>query len=120
MRSGESSPLEWFALRVKSNRENVTSLALVGKGYEVFLPHYRGDNGKGHPVQPPLFPGYLFCRFDVLHRLPILTIPGILHIVGIGNTPSAVDERELESLRTVVEAGLPLTYWRIQWVTRHG
>jgi transcription antitermination factor NusG len=105
-------PLEstaWFALRVKSNRERITALSLTGKGYEVFLPECRRTDGE--PVKKAdkvLFPGYLFCRFDVNNRLPILMLPGIVHIVGSGKMPTPVDERELESLRIVVQAGLPV------------
>jgi transcription termination/antitermination protein NusG len=90
---------------VKSNRERVTALALTGKGYEVFLPQYGGD---GTRSPRPLFPGYLFSRFDVQKRLPILMIPGIVHIVGLGNTPCPVDDEELESVRLLVQSALPL------------
>jgi transcriptional antiterminator NusG len=97
----------WFAIRVKSNRENVTSQALTGKGYEVMLPVYRRDPSVSRPPTP-LFPGYLFSRFDVYDRLPILTIPGVVHIVGFGKHPVPIDEDELESLRIVLETGLPV------------
>lgn len=99
--------MQWFAIRVKSNRENVTCQALTGKGYEVMLPVYRPDTtGQRSPV--PLFPGYLFSCFDVNNRLPVLTIPGVVHIVGIGKTPVPIDEEELHSLRIVLETGLPI------------
>lgn len=100
-----SPSIAWYALRVKSNRERVTSAALRGKGYEVFLPEFRRG---GSRTGTPLFPGYLFCRFDVHNRLPIVSLPGVVHIVGLGRTPVPVDEDELESLRIVVEAGLPV------------
>jgi transcription termination/antitermination protein NusG len=100
---------EWFAVRVKSNRERVTSLGLIGKGYEVFLPEYSkpGANGR-RSDHAPLFPGYLFCRFDATNRLPILTLPGVVHIVGLGKTPAPVDATELESLKVILKTGLPL------------
>jgi transcription antitermination factor NusG len=88
----------WFALRVKSNRERVTAASLAGRGYDVFLPEYRR----------PLFPGYLFCRFDINDRFPVVSVPGIVHIVGLGKQPVPVDEAELDSLRIVVQAGLPV------------
>jgi transcriptional antiterminator NusG len=106
---GSASP-QWFAVRVKSNREHVTALGLAGKGYDVFLPQYRrgpAGNGKSQ-AEVPLFPGYLFSRFDIQRRLPVLMLPGVVHIVGFGKTPVPVDEEELESLRVLVEAGLPL------------
>jgi len=103
-----SSPrLQWFALRVKSNREKITSQALTGKGYEVFLPTYRNGGGR-RCVPTPLFPGYLFSRFDINDRLPILILPGVVHVVGVGKSPAPIDEAEIESLRIVVEAGLPI------------
>ncbi len=104
----QSESIAWFALRVKSNRERVTALSLTGKGYEVFLPECRCADEPAKRPEKVLFPGYLFCRFDVNNRLPILMLPGIVHIVGSGKTPIPVDEAELESLKIVVEAGLPI------------
>lgn len=100
-----SPSIAWYALRVKSNRERVTRTALRGKGYEVFLPEFRRQ---GSRTETPLFPGYLFCLFDVHNRLPIVSLCGVVHIVGLGRTPVAVDEGELESLKIVVQAGLPV------------
>jgi transcriptional antiterminator NusG len=100
--------VNWFAVRVKSNRERVTSLGLSGKGYEVFLPEHVRDTPRANPYPAPLFPGYLFCRFDVNRRLPVLTVPGVVHIVGVGKTPLPVSEDEIGSLRVVVSASLPI------------
>jgi transcription antitermination factor NusG len=80
----------------------------MGKGYDVFLPEFRNLRQKPAQSDRPLFPGYLFCRFDINNRLPILSLPGIVHIVGFGKRPVPVDDDELESLRVVVNAGLPL------------
>ncbi len=77
----------WFALRVRSRHERIVASALCDKGNEVFLPLYRCErrwSDRIKELELPLFPGYLFCRFDILNRLPILVTPGILHIVGIG------------------------------------
>ncbi|HLK67802.1 MAG TPA: transcription termination/antitermination NusG family protein [Bryobacteraceae bacterium] len=100
--------MQWFAIRVKSNREYITSQALTGKGYEVMLPTFRRAGRGGSSGVVPLFPGYLFSRFDVTKRLPVLTTPGIVHIVGVGKTPVPIDEDELRSLRIVLDAGLPV------------
>jgi transcriptional antiterminator NusG len=100
--------LSWFAIRVKSNRERVTSLGLSGKGYEVFFPECACDNRSGSNKLNPLFPGYLFCKFDVNRRLPVLTLPGVVHIVGVGKTPLPVSEEEIGSLRVIMNAKLPV------------
>ena len=53
----------------------------------------------------PLFPGYVFSRFNPLNRLPILTIPGVSAIVGFGNNFISVDERDLNAIRAVLKSG---------------
>src|SRR5437867_11590187 len=110
------SPAErsWFALRVRSRHERIVASALCDKGNEVFLPLYRCErrwSDRIKELELPLFPGYLFCRFDILNRLPILVTPGILHIVGIGRVPYPVDEAELEALKTIVISRLAGERW---------
>jgi len=62
-------------------------------------------------IRLPLFPGYLFCRFDVNRRLPILVTEGIIRIVGIGRTPYPVDEHEIRALQAVVVSKLEAQPW---------
>lgn len=104
----------WFALQVRSRSEDVVATFLRGKGYEWFLPTYRcrrrwSDRIK--ELELPLFPGYLFCRFDPQHRLPILKTPGLISIVGIAKNPIPVDESEITALRSLVSSGLPRQPW---------
>lgn len=104
----------WLAIRVKANREEVVASALRNRGFEEFLPSYRcrrkwSDRIKD--VQLPLFPGYLFSRFDVNNRLGVLTIPGVVHIVGIQKVPLPVDDAEIQALQTVVASGVSVQPW---------
>jgi len=109
MLTGNFASAQWFALRIKSNRENVTSLGLTSRGYEVFLPRLRRSRvTRSEPEEVPLFPGYLFCRFDITNRLPILILPGVVHIVGMGKIPVPVEDREIESLRVLIKTGFPI------------
>jgi transcription antitermination factor NusG len=101
--------LAWYAIRVRLFREQVVQTFLRERGYEVLLPLQRcrrkwSDRVKH--VEVPLFPGYLFCRFDVRERLPILMIPSVAHIAGLGRTPVPVEEREIADIQTVVRSGL--------------
>ncbi len=98
--------LNWFAIRVKSNFEKPVSRALSGKGFEEYLPVYRKAAKPGHRtdgLELPLFPGYVFGRFALNRRLPILTIPGVYQIVGVGGVPIPVDPAELASVRALLE-----------------
>jgi transcription termination/antitermination protein NusG len=108
--------LPWYALQVRPRFEKAVASTLVNKGYEGFLPlcrHRSRWSDRMKEVHLPLFPGYLFCRFDVNRRLPILVTPGVLHVIGIGKTPHPVDEEEIAALQAIVISGLktePLSY----------
>ena len=104
----------WFALRIWSQKEKLVAAALESKGYEHFLPLYRSRRRWSDRVKEfelPLFPGYLFCRFDLNNRLPILVTPGVMLIVGIGKIPVPVDERELAAIQSIVGSGLKTEPW---------
>ena len=104
----------WFALNTKFRYEGFAANHLRGKGYEVFLPIYkcrRRWSDRVKQLDLPLFPGYLFCRFDVMDRLPILTTPGMIQIVGFGKTPVPVDEAEIAALQTAIGSGLEREPW---------
>lgn len=96
---------QWFAIRTRSNREWTTAGSLTGQGYETFLPLYQPPGVRGGKrLEKPLFPGYLFCRFDVKQRLPILQNSGVVHIVSIGNAPAPLQDEEVESLKIAAQA----------------
>jgi transcription antitermination factor NusG len=104
----------WYALRVKSRHENIVASHLQARGFESLLPLYkcrRRWSDRFKEIELPLFPGYVFCQFNPMNRLPILTVPGIVHIVGVGRTPLPVDEAEMAAILTAVESGLPSRPW---------
>lgn len=109
----------WFAIRTKPNQEWVAKQGLGGKGYETFLPTYHrrlGPTSRRKELESPLFPGYLFSRFDVVRRLPVLMTHGVLTILGIGRTPVAVPDSEVEALQRLLASGLgpmPLTHLQV-------
>jgi transcriptional antiterminator NusG len=109
---GETHP--WFALRVRSKHERVASLHLRKRGYEEFSPFYSAQSqwsDRKKTTDRFLFPGYVFCRFDPHDRLPILTAPGVVGLVGFGEGPTAIPDREIEQVRTMVQSGLLVTPW---------
>lgn len=104
----------WYGLRTKSRFEKVTAASLAYKGYEHYLPCYRRRrrwSDREKEVESPLFPGYVFCRFDLLHRLPILTTPGVVSVVGLGRALAAIPDEEIEAIETVLKSGLPSEPW---------
>jgi transcription antitermination factor NusG len=59
----------------------------------------------------PLFPGYIFCRFDPKNRLPVLMTHWVLQIVGSGKCPLPVDPEEVSAIQAVVHSELPARPW---------
>jgi len=62
-------------------------------------------------VQLPLFPGYVFCRFDARQRLPILQTPGVFRIVASAGILAPVEESEIEAVRQVADSELFAEPW---------
>ena len=104
----------WYALHIRSRWEGTTAGLLRGKGLETFLPTYtakRKWSDRFKVVEAPLFPGYVFCRFDVHNRLPVLITPGVISVVGRGKTPIAVDDAEILSIQAAIGSGIPMEPW---------
>ena len=107
----ETGVSQWFAIAVKPRFDKAVARTLESKGFETLLPLYKKHQryaGRSKESELPLFPGYVFCRFNVLTRLPILTTPGVTQIVGIGNRPIPLSETEIVSLKTAIETHLPI------------
>jgi transcriptional antiterminator NusG len=114
MQSIVENDVRWYALHVRSRFEKVVARNLEARGYEGFLPMYHRRHRWSDRIKEidlPLFPGYVFCKFDVNNRLPILTIPGVNSVVGIGKSPIPVDDCELGDIRTVLASGLSCEPW---------
>jgi transcription antitermination factor NusG len=106
--------LPWFALQVNSRKENWIFAHLVGQGYECFWPKFKSVrqwSDRRKEIESPLFPGYLFCRFNPLERLPILKTPGVMEIVGCNRKPIPIDEQEIQAIQRMMESSLVRQPW---------
>ena len=106
--------LAWFAVQVRSPLEQWLSVTLREKGYEAYLPTYRSRrtwSDRVKEIDQPLFPRYLFCRFDPMYRLPILKTPHVQGIVSIGRAPIAIPDHEIEAVRRMVSEGYTARPW---------
>jgi transcription antitermination factor NusG len=106
--------LPWFAVHVRTRHETAIASFLEAKGYEQFVPLYKFKkrwSDRVKVLEAPLFPGYLFCRFDPQFRLPILKTPGVIQIIGYNRIPTPIDETEISAIQTVIESGMPTQPW---------
>ncbi len=102
-------PLHWYAVRTRSNCERKVSLLLADKGIEYYLPTFRELHqwkDRKKLVEQPLFPGYLFARINDSResRLSVVCSDGVVNILGYGETIEVVPDREIESVRRLLES----------------
>ncbi len=110
----DNSNFPWFAVQTRLRYEQFAAEHLRSKGYDPFLPVYtcrRRWSDRIKKVDLPLFPGYLFCKFDLQNRLPILVTPGVIQVVGSGKCPVAVDDAEIAAIQGIIQSGLPREPW---------
>jgi transcription antitermination factor NusG len=114
MDTAPSAQASWYALKVKSQHEKVVASDLRDKALEEFLPLYRARRvwcDRVREVDTPLFSGYVFCRFPYENRVTVLRTSGVIRILGFGNKPSPVTDREIDSMRRMVSSGFRVTPW---------
>ncbi len=76
---------------------------------ESFLPLSRvgrrwKDGSKGI-VELPLFPGYTFVRIGCGGRIPVLSVPGVLSIVGGGRKSMSIPDSYIQFLQKGLKEG---------------
>lgn len=104
-----SESTKWFALHVRSRHEKSVHAQLEAKQQDTFLPLYvsqtRYDNRVRH-TSLPLFPGYVFCRFDANTRYTVLATSGVIDVVRMGTEPAAIETAEIEAVQQIVRSRL--------------
>jgi transcription antitermination factor NusG len=99
----------WYGVRVRSNFEQMVSAALRAKGYEEFLPLIkvrRRWSDRTRCMDQPLFPGYVFCRFDALRRVPVLEAPGVVGLIAFGKQLASIPEKEIAAVKAMLLSSL--------------
>jgi transcription antitermination factor NusG len=93
---------------VKTKYERSVSNALREKGYETYLPLRQIERKWADRVkigEVPLFPNYVFCRFELSSKLAVLATPEVRFVIGYGRQPTAIPEREITAVQQVVQHG---------------
>src|SRR5258707_15878791 len=72
---GLSTRMHWFALTTKPRHEMAVVKQLTAKSIEACVPVYRQRrrwSDRTKIIESPLFPRYVFCRFQFEDRLKVL------------------------------------------------
>jgi transcriptional antiterminator RfaH len=106
---------QWYVATTKVGREAATAAVLTQRDIEVYLPTAppprraarRPTSGEA------LFPGYLFARLDLESNawLRARSAPGIAYFLGSGDSPSALPDDLIHTIRQRAERGRS-TQWR--------
>src|SRR5580693_4079521 len=102
----------WYALAVKPQHEDRVFQGLEElDDIEGFLPTFKDKriwSDRVKVLDAPLFPGYVFARFEYPgRRVPVLRVAGVRSIIGSGPAPSPLAEEEICAIRTLVNSNFP-------------
>ena len=95
----------WFAIWTRSRHEQVVRQQLDEKAINAFLPtltKWSRWKDRRKQIVVPLFPGYVFARFEPAERLAVLKCAGVVSIVSFNGEPAPVPDHEIDGIRTLV------------------
>ena len=105
----------WYALQTKPKIEIKVERLLKLKRYECFAPTYRQKrkwSDRTVQVDLPLFPGYVFCRFNSSSPGKAISTQGVVRIVGFSGTPAEVAVEEIDALQLLTQSNLLREPWK--------
>jgi transcriptional antiterminator RfaH len=101
--------MHWYVIRTKPHQERRAECHLRQLSIETFLPllrHKKRIRRQEQTVIEPLFPRYLFGRFDINDRYRAVKFAsGVLNIVEFGLRPAEVSEGLIQAIKERLEDG---------------
>ena len=105
----------WYVIQTKPKEEEKATSYLSTKGVEMFHPlieTFASKNMRMTKELKPLFPGYIFGRFDLEKNYPLVRwARGVKCILGFGGYPTPISE---EVVRTIKERTDPQGILRLK------
>jgi len=100
----------WFVLQVMTKHEKRVAQHLTVRAVEHYLPLYSERSrwsDRTVRLEWPLFPGYIFVRNLNGSRIPVLSTPGVLRLLG-SNGCNTVNGSEIDRIRIALAQGYVL------------
>jgi transcription antitermination factor NusG len=97
----------WYALYTAPRHEKSVANQIQQQGVDCFLPLYRSVRrwkDRRKELALVLFPGYVFVRMTLQHRLRVLQLPGAVRLVTFNGRPASLPDAEIESLQNHLSA----------------
>ena len=94
--------MHWYAIHTKPRQESIAQASFEQEGIETFFPKLRRKRTIRRKYQwtvGPLFPNYLFARFDIVKSGRFAAYArGVHKIVGFGGKAVVVDDPIIETI----------------------
>jgi transcription antitermination factor NusG len=101
----------WYAVYLHPRREAMVAKHLAFRAVEYYLPTYQAvhtwKNRCTKHLELPLFPGYLFVRICNQQRVAVLSVPGVVQLVGQLGKATPLSDSEMDTLRLGLSARKP-------------
>ena len=99
----------WYAVKCKPRQEDIVSTNLDHAGIPIFFPKIRDSRKVKDKLVlsfGPLFPSYLFAKFDVKSEYRMVKYArGVHGIVSFGASPAVVDEELIRAIQERLDDG---------------
>ena len=93
----------WYVIQTKPKKEAEATSYLSTKGVEMFSPlmeTFALRNGGMNKELKPLFPGYLFGKFDLEQNYPLVRwARGVKNVLGFGGYPTPISEEVIRIIK---------------------
>lgn len=100
---------QWYVLHTRPKQEERANRNLVAWGVETLhaklkTPGHNEFSGVATYITQPLFPRYIFAKFDVRKQLSkILFTRGVHNVVCFGDNPASVSEEIIDVIRERID-----------------
>lgn len=102
----------WYIVKTRKRKETLVQRQISAFVDEVFVPMLqaqRGYWGRVTDAVVPLFPCYIFARFELANaHYRVSHSPGVVRIVGLGDDPSRVEESVIQKIKSRLTDGVAL------------
>jgi transcriptional antiterminator RfaH len=93
----------WYVIQTKPKKEEEATSYLSTKGVEIFSPlleTFSLRNGRMNKEFKPLFPSYIFGKFDLEQNYPLVRWGrGVKKVLGYGGYPISVAEEVIRIIK---------------------
>jgi len=92
--------MNWYVIQTKPKKEEEAAAYLSLNGLEVFKPlmeTFAPRNGRMNKELRPLFPNYIFAKFELERNYPLVRwARGVKKVLGFGGYPVPIPEEVIE------------------------